>query len=290
RTARTGPALVRPRRSGASRRTHLAGRNLEQLIGVKRKCGRRSGRDQRLPALGEDACKRPATFGIELREHVVEEQQRRDAAPFDEDGCLREEQREHREPLLALRAVAPQVAVAGEDRHVVEMRAEARRAALEVPREARLELLARHRPALVAQPAGLEPELRRQLLERRREYLQRLSSRGDELRAERGNLLRPRLDSVLRGEALRDPPERGVPLPDRGAVLGGQPGARRKKPTERSVEVRPADGGRALDDPEPVRCEDERGHLRAQQLGRAQWATVQLRTLPATGLEGDLEL
>ena len=52
---------------------------------------------------------------------------------------LGEEERQHRHALLALRAERPEVAVAGEDPDLVEVRAEPGRAALEVARQAVVE-------------------------------------------------------------------------------------------------------------------------------------------------------
>ena len=87
-------------------------------------------------ALGQHA----AAARVELREHVVEQEQRRRR----EQLGLGEEEREHRQPLLALRAEAAQLAAGGSDREVVEVRAEPGRPAREVGVEARLE---RRRPS-----------------------------------------------------------------------------------------------------------------------------------------------
>ena len=83
-------------------------------------------------------------LGVELGEHVVEQEQRRDAAALGDQLRLGEQEREHGEPLLALRAEAPQLARAGGDDDVVEVRAEAGDAALEVAVEPRVE---RRRPS-----------------------------------------------------------------------------------------------------------------------------------------------
>ena len=84
----------------------------------------------------------PPAAGVELGEDVVEQQERRrragssaSASSSDEDG----------ESLLALRAELPQVAVAARDEHVVEVRAEPRRSALDVAGEPRLERSRRRR-------------------------------------------------------------------------------------------------------------------------------------------------
>ena len=79
----------------------------------------------------------PAPLGIELREHVVEQKEWRHPAPRGDRLGLGEEEREEREPLLSLRAEAPQVAVGGGEEDVVEVRPERRRAPLEIARRAR---------------------------------------------------------------------------------------------------------------------------------------------------------
>ena len=65
---------------------------------------------ERLPdardAGGEDA----PPLRVELGEHVVEQEERREAAAVGDQLRLGEEEREHREPLLALRAEAAQLA------------------------------------------------------------------------------------------------------------------------------------------------------------------------------------
>src|SRR5436853_298649 len=80
-----------------------------------------------------------AARGIELREDVVEEEKRRDTAALGDQFALGEEEREDREPLLALRAEAPQVTRLGADHDVVEVRAGTGDAAVEIAVEALLE-------------------------------------------------------------------------------------------------------------------------------------------------------
>jgi len=111
-------------------------------------------------------CRAPTL--IELREHVVEEQQRRRRAALGEERCLREDQREHRETLLALGPEAPQVAVSSQDLHVVEVRPEPGRATIEVGVKPLLERLDRRRFGLVAKSPAGKPELLRPVAERRR--------------------------------------------------------------------------------------------------------------------------
>ena len=75
---------------------------------------------------------------IELGKHVVEQEQRRAR----QELRLRQEQRQHGEALLPLRAELPQVARAARHGHVVEMGAEPRRAALDVTVEPGLQVRA----------------------------------------------------------------------------------------------------------------------------------------------------
>ena len=103
--------------------------------------------------LGEHA----AAVGVELGEDVVEQQQRPVPRRSASSSASAEQQREHREALLALRAEAAQVAAGRENADVVEVRPEARRAALEVAVEAGLERRGSRRLALVAQLACGRP-------------------------------------------------------------------------------------------------------------------------------------
>ena len=64
------------------------------------------------PTPGDAGREDAAARGVELGEHVVEEEQRREAAAVGDQLRLGEQEREHREPLLALRAEAAQVAAA----------------------------------------------------------------------------------------------------------------------------------------------------------------------------------
>ena len=123
------------------------------------------------PSPATDAARTVAAARVELGENVVEQQQRRRR----EQRRLGQEQREHPEPLLALRAEPAQVA-AGRDREVVEVRPEPRRSALDVRIEARLERGHRCRLALVDERAAREAELLEAIAESRLE--QRLPSRG----------------------------------------------------------------------------------------------------------------
>ena len=124
---------------------------------------------------------------------------------------LREQQREHRQPLLALRAVLAQVAVAARDEHVVEVRAEAGRPALEVAGETALQQLDRRRLGVVVQSrAEASPSSSGAL--RRRPARARQASRAGARRARRratrpapstARARRGRRDRAARGEARR---------------------------------------------------------------------------------------
>src|SRR5262249_9069712 len=83
-------------------------------------------------------------------EHVVQQEERGRPPAVREQLSLREQEREDRQPLLALRAEAPQVASAGRDQDVVEVRPDPGDAAVEVTVEARLESGERPPPAAAA--------------------------------------------------------------------------------------------------------------------------------------------
>ena len=65
---------------------------------------------------------------VELGEGVVEKEERWHPAAGGDQLRLGEQEREHGEPLLALRAERAEIAVAGADRDLVEVRAGTRRA------------------------------------------------------------------------------------------------------------------------------------------------------------------
>ena len=212
---------------------HHARGDLEQLGGLERQRVGAGGGDDRLAdapdPLGED----PPARRVELGEHVVEQHERRRAAPLRDHLRLGEQEREHREPLLALRAEAAQVALAGADGDVVEVRAGAGDAALEIALEPRLERLDRRRLAGVVERRIRQSELAGALGERGREHRERVLPVLDELGAELGHLLRPRRDRLTgRGTDL-DAAQRGVPLADRGRVLDRQRRAARLQAAER---------------------------------------------------------
>ena len=90
-----------------------AGRHGEELRRRQRqRLG--AGRGHERLAAAPRRSEQPAAVGVELGERVVEQQERRDAALGGEELGLGEEQREHGDPLLSLRAERAEVAVAGE--------------------------------------------------------------------------------------------------------------------------------------------------------------------------------
>src|SRR5207244_4298777 len=101
----------------------------------------------------------PAAPGIELRKHVVQQKQRPRPTLLLKQLGLSEQKREDGKPLLTLRPERAQVARARQYRDVVEMRPEARRAALEVALGRSLEILYRRRFGPVAQLGAGQPEL-----------------------------------------------------------------------------------------------------------------------------------
>src|SRR4051794_34858594 len=78
--------------------------HLQQLVGLGGKHGSVRRRDDRLAGTGDPGREDPAPRRIELREDVVEEEKRREAAPFGDELALREKEREDRESLLTLGA------------------------------------------------------------------------------------------------------------------------------------------------------------------------------------------
>ena len=151
---------------------------------------------------------------IELGQDVVEQEEwrRRQQLRF----C--EQEGKHGEPLLALRAVLAQIALAAPDQHVVEMWADAGCATLEVAVEPRVERFARRRLSVVPESRGKQAELLGALRERRPEHGERLPATGHELCSEHGDLLRPRVERVRR-EAELHTAQRGVSLRKRGEII-----------------------------------------------------------------------
>src|SRR5207249_4438647 len=107
----------------------------------------------------------------------------------------------------------------------------------------------------------------------------RLGAGLHERAAELGDLAGPGVERVARREAGADPAQGGVPLADRRAVLGWEPGAGWREPAERPVEVGAPGGRPALHHGQAIGREHERRELRAQLLGRAEVRAVQPRAL-----------
>ncbi len=196
------------------------------------------------PAPAQPLRQRAAPALVELREHVVEQQERRRRAALGEQLGLREQEREHGQPLLSLRAVAAQVAPAGGDPDVVQVRPEPGRAALEILVEPRLESLRARRLGLVEQLAAGQPELGGALGERRPERRDRLVPRGDEQRPRAprraASRARPRRATTLRtspGAAPRFAAPRPRRTPPAAPARAGK-----SRPSARSKYARRAAG------------------------------------------------
>ena len=230
--------------------------------------------DDRLAMPREPLGEHAAAALVELREHVVEQQERRRGPALGEQLRLGEEQREHREPLLALRAEA----AAGRGRP---------------PRSRRRPGAGRGRSSRARDPRRAAPRAPSPSAARPRRRASRPAGRARP-RARRtagasaaiasrraATSARPSAAtcSVHGASASRDESpertrrERRVALRERRRVVRGQ---RRRAPgcsrAERPVEVRAPGRRAALDDGQPVGREDERRELRAQLLGGAQRA------------------
>ena len=166
-----------------------------------------------------------AAVGVELGQRVVEQEERRDAALVGEELGLGEEQREDRQPLLALGAERPQVALARQEADLVEVRAEAGRSALEVAGEPRLEARAsaarRRRRAM--RPSSPSSAARSANAGARSSRPRRRASTSSPRASTTCSVQGSSASGA--GEAGADTPKRGVPLAERGGVGDGQVGA-----------------------------------------------------------------
>src|SRR5581483_2451973 len=133
-----------------------------------------------------------AAAGVELREDVVEQEQRARRGEL----RLREQQREQHEPLLALRAEAAQVAAAGRDAYVVEVRPEPGRPPRDVRLEAGEQRFGRGRLPFVRECPALETELAGAGRKSLRKPAERRAPDLDEPCAERGEARGPRLEGI----------------------------------------------------------------------------------------------
>ena len=201
----TAIADMLEKRGLARREASTADRRIKNLVLTREGVGTRAGHES-LPAGPEPVGQDAPPLGIELGEHVVEQQQRPRPAPFLEQLRLAEQERQHRQALLALRTERPQIALAGKDADVVQMRAEAGRAALEVAIGAGCEVVGGGRCPLVCQLSIAEPELFGALAEARPQQVDCLRAPLDELGAKPTDLLVPGSERVAGGEPLRHPP------------------------------------------------------------------------------------
>ena len=235
--------------------------------------------DHRLPqsrdALGEHA----AAAGVELREHVVEEEKRRRGQQLG----LGQQQREHGEALLALRAELAQVAVAARDRTSCEMRAEPGRAALDDRASSRASSASTRRRLTVV--AELPPRAGRARRRARRirppAPISVVAARGDQRRRR----ARPRCSvhgssacAAARPSCTRR--SAGVPLRERREVLLRQPGPRGPRGGRaRGRSTRGAPAGPPFTTASRSGVKTSVDDLASQRLGRRQPGAVQPRLL-----------
>ena len=203
---------------------------------------------------------RPA-LGIQLAHDVVEQHERDRSARRRERLALGEQQRQQREPLLALRAVRAQLAAAAQQAEVVAVRPVAGEAALEVRRRVLGELggearcVGRTRPRLVAQLATLaEPQRLGDRGEARGEQVDRggaVVAQGDAMAGELGV---PRRQRARRRATAAHARQQGVALCERLAVGASRRRAPRPHRRDDLIDVRAPQRRRALHELEAVRA------------------------------------
>ena len=283
-------ALDLRRRAARSRdlaRAVFALGDLEQLgrLAGERVAARR--RDERLAGPARTRSARIRRRSVELREDVVEQEQRARAGP------LRPAARPRRAAARARPGAARPASrsvrrsrLGREDADVVEVRAERRschardrgRGAPRAPRRSarrpRSAARAASRPSSPARSAKAGCE------RARRSRAGRPRARR---RARRPARSRARAPPATRRRARPAAAPRSA-APTAAPYSAESAGAAGAQPSERAVEVRPARGGPALDHDEPVGREDERRHLGPQLLGRAQRRAVQRCPLAAAEL------
>ena len=175
---------------------------------------------------------------------------------------------------------------------VVEMRAEARHAALEVTLQPCLERRRRsaaRRRSRAPPPASPSSSARSANGRARAARSPSAAPRRAPRRAPR-----PARSRAPRRRASRSPPplvaaRRFVDRPPPRTRTGSGARLGRRRPSD-AVEVRAARGGPALHDREPIGREDERRDLRAQLLGRRGAARRSASPASLPGLQRDLEL
>ena len=205
----------------------------------------------------------PPALGIELAHHVVEEQQRELAPGVPQRLAFGEQEREQPEPLLALRAVAPQRSAAERDLDLVPMRAEARVAAGDVTFTALGELGDERVEVVLDDPRPVgdrrrprQAEILRRGRERRARAVRRpppapRSAAGPARRAPG-----PRPSSASGVPPAPDPGQEVVALRERARVLPRQLGAGRPDRAGEAIEMRAPRTRRALDQRQSIGHED----------------------------------
>ena len=290
-----GRARARGAREPSSRsisRLHPPGRDRQELRRRERQRLGARRRDDRLPRRADPLAQEPPAARVELGEHVVEQQERRDPAPLGEQLRLGEQQREHGEPLLALRAEAAQVAVAGE-RCAMSSRCGPSPvvAALEVAveRAARAPRASAARRRSSSAASG-RPSSAARSANAGREQRDRVAARRDERAPELGDLLRPRCERVA-GRTAR--PRRGAARrcagrPRRRSRAAGRRAPGSSRPSERSKYARRA-AGPPLTTARRSGVKTSVAHLAAQLLGRAEGGAVEPRPLRLASRERHLD-
>jgi hypothetical protein len=192
--------------------------------------------------------------------------------------------------LLSLRPEPAKVAAARSDRDVIQMRPRPGRAAFEIALDARLESGRRGRLPVVIETSPRKAERLRMPLEQRRQLLESLDPRRDEHCADPGYAVGPRSERVERRQPGRDPPERGIPLPDRGRIFDRNRRPSRCESSEHPIEISAPHRGRPFDNSKPIGSEHERSDLGPKLLGGPQPRAVHLCLLRRLQPKSDLEL
>ena len=200
--------------------------------------------------------------------------------PLGEQVRFGQQQGEHREPLLALGAEAPEVALAS------QTATSCRCGPIPVkPRARSWSSRASSSSAEAGSPsyrssAASRRKLGSRCAERRREQPDELGARSDQDAAQLGDAGSPGIERLL-GRARRHSPESAVALCQRRGVVRRRRSPAREEPAQGAVEVGAANGRARLHDRQPVRREDERrkpvrsssAALSAAPLRRARFAS-----------------
>ena len=185
--------------------------------------------------------------------------------------------------------VRPELARAGRDPDLVEVRASARRSPAHVTREPCLEHVRLGARGLIAKHRAVEAQVSGPLGERRAESLDRHRARRRQGRSRLDQPRRPRLDGVETRSAFRDTAKRRIPLAERRGVVRWQRRARRVRAGEHPVDVEPPHRRPCLDNSEPVGGEDERRRVAPQPFERLCRDAVHAHALSLPRLPADFD-